>query len=287
MSLMNDHILTLGQQTLSYALSPASGPPLLLVHGVTRKWQDFVPILPALTSRWQVTALTLRGHGGSSPTPGCYLLSDYIDDAEAMLREVCKRPTVVLGHSLGALVAVGLAARRPELVAALILEEPPSHRLVPHIRQTPFHALFTGLRQLAGKKRSIAETTQLVGQIEMPHGEGTIRLGDIRDATSLRFTARCLEDLDPEVLTPLIEGRLLEGFDWPDNVCRVKCPTLLLRGEVGLGGMLGKDDADEMASAMADAAVLQVPNVGHLLHWLATEETLRYVLGFLESLREE
>lgn len=282
---MKDQILTLGQQTLSFAQGSASGPPILLLHGVTRKWQDFVPILPALTSRWQTAALTFRGHGASSPTPGRYLLSDYIDDAEAMLRDVCKRPTVVLGHSLGALVAVGLAARRPDLVEALILEDPPSHRLIPHIRQTPFHALFSGLRQLAGKKHSIPETTRLVSQVEMPQGNGTIRLGDIRDATSLRFTARCLQDLDPEVLTPLIEGRLLEGFDWPDGVRRVKCATLLLYGEVERGGMLDKADADEMATAMADATVLQVQGVGHLLHWLAGEETMRYVLGFLESLR--
>lgn len=282
---MNEQILSLGQQTLAYAAGAPSGPPLLLLHGVTRKWQDFTPILPWLTPRWQVAAMTFRGHGASARTPGRYLLNDYVEDAEAMLREVCKEPAVLFGHSLGALVALAAAARNPDQVRALVLEDPPSWRLVPRIRETPFHALFAGMQQLAGKELPIAEMTRLVSQIAMPQGEGTIRLGDIRDATSLRFTARCLRDMDPEVLTPLLEGRLLDGINWEDNARRVQCPVLLLCGEVERGGMIGKSDADELAGLMPDANVIQVRGVGHLLHWLATEETMRYTLGFLESLR--
>ena len=39
-----------------------------------------------------------------------------------------------------------------------------------------------------------------------------------------------------------------------------------------------------MTSRMADGVVVDVPGVGHLIHWSAAETTARLVLGFLESL---
>jgi pimeloyl-ACP methyl ester carboxylesterase len=48
--------------------------------------------------------------------------------------------------------------------------------------------------------------------------------------------------------------------------------------------MLSKDHAEKMAAAMTDCTVIDVPHVGHLIHWLQAETTLRMVVGFLESL---
>ena len=50
------------------------------------------------------------------------------------------------------------------------------------------------------------------------------------------------------------------------------------------GGMLSRKHAEEMASAMADCTLIHLPGVGHLIHWLKGEATLRYVVGFLEAL---
>jgi pimeloyl-ACP methyl ester carboxylesterase len=54
-----------GQLQLNAAGGPRNGPPLILLHGVTRCWQDWRPVLPELMTRWQVFALDYRGHGGS------------------------------------------------------------------------------------------------------------------------------------------------------------------------------------------------------------------------------
>ena len=121
---------------------------------------------------------------------------------------------VVYGHSLGALVAVALAAQTPTAVRALVLEDPPSVSLVPRIRETPFFAMFSGMHRLAGDRRSVRETTHDLAEVRIPTGaEGDMSMGDLRDPTSLRFTARALQDVDPAVFPPLLEGRLLEGCD--------------------------------------------------------------------------
>ena len=272
---------------LNYASGPASGPPLLFLHGVTRRWQDFLILAPMLAARWHVHALDFRGHGRSSRTPGAYLLTDYVHDAEAFLSATFHEPAVVYGHSLGALAVIALAAQAPEVVRALVLEEPPSISLIPHIRKTPFHAMFAGMQRLAGDRRPVRETTRDLADIRIPTAgvEGGARLGDLRDATGLRFLAKCLQDMDPEVLSPLLEGRLLEGCDMEALASRVACPTLMIRGDDAAGGMLSKENAEKMAAAMTDCTVIDVPHVGHLIHWLQAETTLRMVVGFLESLR--
>src|SRR5438045_742737 len=94
--------------SLNTATGPASGPPLVFLHGVTRRWQDFLTLVPALTGRWQVHGLDFRGHGGSGRVPNKYRIIDYVQDAVSVLRTRVAEPAVLYGHSLGALVAAAV-----------------------------------------------------------------------------------------------------------------------------------------------------------------------------------
>jgi len=114
---------------------------------------------------------------------------------------------------------------------------------------------------------------------------GSVRLGELRDATSLRFSARCLQDLDAEVLTPLLAGSWLEGYDVERIARGVRCPSLLLSADESCGGMLPGGDAEQYAGWLSDCDRIHFPGTGHLIHWLETEKTVRYLTGFLESLR--
>src|SRR5439155_18697856 len=118
---------------------------------------------------------------------------------------------------------------------------------------TPFHAQFVGMRALAGRKNAVAQTARELAEIRLPAlGGKTVRLGDVRDAAALRFMARCLEPLDPDVLTPVIESRLLDGYDIDAMMAGVRCPAMMLRGDQALGGMLGRAEAETWAGRMSD-----------------------------------
>ena len=54
-----------GELPLNYAEGPTSGPPLVLLHGLTGWWHAWEPCLPQLTPTWHVYAVDLRGHGQS------------------------------------------------------------------------------------------------------------------------------------------------------------------------------------------------------------------------------
>ena len=283
-AMLTETTLTTGDLALTVATGPQHGPPLLFLHGVTRCWQDFVTLLPPFSLRWQVFALDFRGHGKSGRASNPYRIVDYARDAAAVLRSL-REPAVVYGHSLGALVAGLVAAEMPECVRAVVLEDPPAPSVLRGLRQTPFATMFVAMQPLAGHTRPLSEVARELADTRLPGlGQATVRLGDVRDATSLRFMARCLRDLDANVLTDLLSGVWLDGYDAEHVWAGVRCPALLLCGEEVRGGMLPRGEARTIASQMADCTLIDVPGVGHLIHSLQAEATLRFVSGFLEAI---
>ncbi len=207
-----------------------------------------------------------------------------MEDALAVLANV-DEPAVIYGHSLGALAAAAAAAKAPKSVRAVVLEDPPSPKLLNNFQQTGFFQQFSTMKVLAGDPASVPELTRRLAEISIVIADGTSRkLGDLRDAASLRFLARCLKDVDPEVLTPLNAGRWLECYEVETIMRHVNCPAMILRADEAKGGMLNRVEAEQWAGWMSDAMLIDVPT-GHLIHWMETETTIRLLLSFLESLR--
>jgi pimeloyl-ACP methyl ester carboxylesterase len=100
---------------------PAGAPTLLLLHGVTLtaalNWSG---ILPTLGRSYRVLLLDQRGHGGGTPS-GAFRLEDCADDAAAVAAQLGVERLVVVGYSMGGLVAQLMWRRHPSLVAGLVL----------------------------------------------------------------------------------------------------------------------------------------------------------------------
>ncbi|MFO0946358.1 MAG: alpha/beta hydrolase [Planctomycetota bacterium] len=283
--MLREQIFRAGEIDLNYAEGPPSGPPLVLLHGVTRCWQDFLTVIPTLAYRWQVFALDFRGHGRSGRGNGNYLVLDYARDVVRFLRERLDEPAVVFGHSLGGLVTAAVAAEAPERVRATILEDPPFRSMGKTIGQTYYREMFRAFQELAGSGLAIDELVNGLAEIAIqpPRSADRVRLADIRDPASLRFSAKGLSQMDPDVLTPVIDGRWLEGYDLEQILRSIACPSLLLQGNFNLGGALSDNDAELAAAWIRRCTFIRIREVGHLIHSLHTEATLRFVTAFLES----
>jgi pimeloyl-ACP methyl ester carboxylesterase len=244
--------------------APPSAPTLLLLHGVTRNHRDWAPILPELTHHWGVIALDHAGHGASPRTPGAYRVADYTRQVANFLRANFPAPPVIFGHSLGAMVALGLAA--DGLAAAAILEDPPFHTMGRDIAATPYRAQFAGMQTVAQRGGDLETMTNALADIRLPGPHGETRLGDLRDRDSLRFSAECLAQVDPEIFTPLIAGQWLEGFDheaaWPQT----QCPLLLLQADPAAGGALTDADAQFAELTAPQCRLIRFPGIGHQIH---------------------
>lgn len=282
--MFTQELIPVGRRRLNVATGPHNGPPLWLLHGLIRRWQDFGPIVPDLAARWTVRALDHRGHGRSDRAPS-YLVPDYAADAAALLTDLSDT-VVVVGHSLGALVALAVAATHPQRVRAAVLLDPPGVEFLARVRDTVYGVTWPAMRELAGSDRPVLGVVGALANIRVPGarpGE-TVRLGDQRDAASLRFLAGCLRDMDPAALTPAIDGGWLGGFDPLAVATRVECPVLLVVGDPACGGMLPPADADPLAAALADCTRVDLRGVGHLPHTQDTVGTLKLLHAFLDSL---
>jgi pimeloyl-ACP methyl ester carboxylesterase len=267
-------------------MGPPTGMPLVFLHGVTRRWQDYTTFLPPFVEHYQIFALDHRGHGRSDRSATCaYLVRDYATDFVSFLERHLSNPAIVYGHSLGALVAVVAAARVPHRVRALILEDPPATALGEGIAESRFLLQFTGTRQLLDKPSQTVEqlTAGLVElPVRRPSDGAVVRFGDLRDIETLRFAAGCLLQLDPKTLDPLLAGRWLEGVDWFGALPQIKCPTLLLQGDPSCGGMLESGEADRLLAGLANGSRVFLAGVGHSIHYAEPKRTARIVQEFLE-----
>jgi len=266
-----------------HRITRGDGPVLLLLHGVTRCGADWEPLFPALTEDWTVIALDQRGHG-ASPRADRYLVTDYIADAVRFVREEVTEPVIVVGHSLGAMVAAAVAAELPDRVRGIVLEDPPFHTMGNRIAGSAWQAQFSGMKEAARKGGSTEEITDVLADIRLPtSGGGFKRLGELRERASLAWSAQCVSHLDPEVLSPVIEGRWLDGYDFPNLLSDITCPVRLLQGDPQAGGALMDGDAETLTAIVSDCHHQRFPGCGHQLHRERPSEVLRALNAFISS----
>jgi pimeloyl-ACP methyl ester carboxylesterase len=252
----------------------ADGPPLVFLHGVMGRWQAWQPIMPAFADRWRVYALDHRGHGRSGHAPGHYRIVDYAADVTAFLRERVGRPAVLVGHSLGAIISIPVAADAPELVRAIALEDPPigaftDQRFV----DRPEHDRFLASRELV--------------RAGLPREELFARLARAQpdaDAAVLGGRTLTLGQMDPEVLTPILEDWARDDLDLYGRLARIACPTLLQQGNVALGAALEDDRVERVRAALKRCTFQRFDDVGHGIHGEQPFAFCRALKEFLDSL---
>ena len=259
---------------LSIAEGSASGPPLLLIHGIASRWQVFLPILPALCLEWHVFALDLRGHGCSSRTSGFYSLTDYVDDVITFVTSSLVGPSYLLGHSMGGAIALLVAGTIPERVVGVITGDTP---LLSNQGRVP-----RKLRRLAAHLRLLRP---LVG---LPTSEILARLPD--SSVASQALAETLHQTDPEVLDFVGQGRFQgfgTGIDWECTLTNIACPVLLLEADPARGGIATAEDIEYGLSVLPNAKHMLLEQAGHDLGLLTgnTANLLDAVLGFLEQLQ--
>ncbi|MGA8538011.1 MAG: alpha/beta hydrolase [Terriglobales bacterium] len=281
---------------INYAEGPAHGPPLVLLHGLGRRWQVFLPVIPALSLRWHIFAPDLRGHGKSSRVARGYHGSQYAEDIVRLLRERVSGPAVIFGHSLGGMVGMWVASHHPELVRALILGDniigvQHSGSAVLHnpVSHNPMYgALFSGLRDLARAGGSVEQIANGIGRIVLP-AAGTDKAVMIRelpgnDEAYLLSWARCVQQADPETYEMTLDGTSIEGWDGEALLRGITCPTLLLQASQELGGLMSDADVALATRLLPHHTHVRFRNLGHALFIQQPEPVLRAVTNFLESL---
>lgn len=270
--MIKEHTFDAGVVAINYAEGPSSGDPLVLLHGLSLRWQYYLPIIPDISRGWHVYALDARGNGLSGRVAGGYHISGYSQDLAAFLRKQAAQPAVLYGQSLGAMVSVSVAAEYPDRVRALVLEDPPlfaSRR----VKGPEWHKRLEPVRKLVASGLSLEE--MMAALVKRRPGQ---------TPAYYWYRADELLHLDPEVLTASMERRMFKGFDIDAVLQRISCPVLLLQGDPALGGVLSDQDVELVVSLLSDCTHVRIEGAGHGITGEKSTELLRVLTPFLDSL---
>lgn len=250
-----------GGTALSCTVSEGAGGPVLALHGLSGAKASFAPVLEQAAADRPTWALDFRGHGTSGHTPGGYAFADYVGDAVTAL-EAIGEPTVVVGHSLGALVATTLAQAAHPLVRAVFLEDPPSFVVAPDAFDAgSFAPVFRVLHEHVGCLQAegapVEAYEDLIGAAPHPAG-GTNRERLLPDALTAR--AEGLATLDPDVFVAMLDRRSLTGFT-PD--APMQGPVLVVRADPACDAAFLPEHQDRLRASTPQADVRAVPGTGH------------------------
>lgn len=122
-----------GMPLVAHRWGPADAPTILAFHGFLDHGESFAAIAERLVPRWSLVAPDARGHGWSGwvGDGGQYYFYDYYHDAARWLQHLGLEQVAVIGHSMGGMIATGLAALAPDKVSSVVLLDgmgPPERR---------------------------------------------------------------------------------------------------------------------------------------------------------------
>lgn len=199
---------------LFYERAGSGEPELLFVPGWCCDHSWFRPQFDHFAVSHAVTALDLRGVGRSDAPEDGYTIPDFADDVAWLCDEVEVVRPVVVGHSLGGMIGVELAARYPEVARALVLVDPGPIDPLPATVER-FHDL---AEQLAGPDGAAVRRAYVSD------------MGALDSALAAQIVhAMCAVPL--RVATAVIRG--VNEWDGRAAFARCAVPVLLLRAELG------------------------------------------------------
>ena len=272
-----------GKVVLNYGEGPSAGPPLVMLHGGSGRWQLYSGMLAELAKRSHVYAPDLRGHGKSGWVPWSYTIRDYVEDIRAFLREV-SGPAVLMGHSLGGIIAVAAANTCPDLVRALIVGDAPLDAGTWGQLLRDGRGKLAAWRVLSGGAHPVEEIERLLG--DAPEGSSTLREIFGEGSPVIHELAERLYSHDPDALGMLIEDydNVAAGYDMETVLPAILCPVLLIQADPSAGGALTDEEVQRALPLIADPTHLRFSGMDHMLLYDPKGPPMEAVNAFLSRL---
>lgn len=243
--------------TFSYLDAEGPGAPLIALHATWMEAGTFAKLADALRPSWRVLALDQRNHGHSDQSND-FTWEALIGDLAAFIGHLAlTAPLPLLGNSLGGAVAYRYAARHPERVKAMIIEE----------TAVEMNPDFTFMKNWAGTFPSREALLERIGPRLAWSVEPSIR--KIGDRWTLAFSADRLADA----------VAALRGDFWTDWKA-TRCPALVIRGSDSrvVDGRLLEQMAEERPNT-----ILKTFHAGHVVHHDVPDEFANAVATFLAN----
>ncbi|MFN0120265.1 MAG: alpha/beta fold hydrolase [Blastocatellia bacterium] len=245
-----------------------TGLPVVLLHGYTDSLHSFDPVAPYLPPSWHVFAITLRGHGDSSRPARGYTPRDFAADIAAFLDTRKIGRAVIVGHSMGGMIAQQFALDYPARTAALALVATMATLRGNESVREFWQSTIAPLRDPvdADMARGFQQST-----LHQPIPPAFL---DLAVRESLKVPARVWRD----TLAALMET------DFTGALGQIRAPALIIRGDRDT--YFSRREQEALAAGIRGARLVVWPEAGHALHWEQPRRFADELIAFIQPLTQ-
>ena len=240
------------------------GPDLLLLHSLLTDADSFAAIVPELSRRHRVNAVSLPGFGRSDPPPGSSV-EDYADRLAALLA-VLDGKTDVLGNGFGGFIALAVAARHGARVDRLVLAD--TGATFPESGRAPFRAMAQAVERAGMSAIVDAAVRRIFPETYLKaHPEATTQRKEVLlRMNPVQFAAAC---------------RALAEVDLRPRLGQIVNRTLVVVGALDVA--TPPSMARELVAGIAGAQLVELPDCGHCPPLQQPAAFLNAITPFLEQ----
>ncbi len=270
------HLLGLSDgETLAYLdIGPRNAVPVVLLHGYTDSARDWAPIAPFLSGRFRLIIPDLRGQGASSKPDCCYTRFDFANDIRLLLQRLQVSSAVVVGHSLGSIVAQTFAEEWPERTRRLILISS-TGTYFGAVSGGDCPAVATALPAALAGAESLKDPIDADSAFMKSWWQLSMRINPSFFADRERRDAAAI----PARVWRAIAQQTLLGVDLRFMLARIRAPTLLIWGSED--SLEGPEGRAALQSGIKGAQVRDFPFLGHDLIWQDPRGVARAMTQFI------
>jgi non-heme chloroperoxidase len=252
--------------TLQYVeTGDPAGIPVVFLHGYTDSWRSFEQVLPHLPAGIRALALSQRGHGASDRPHTGYRIPNFAADLAAFLGALKLDDAVIVGHSMGSLVAQRFALDYPGQCRGLVL---------------------IGSSTMWHSNPGVLELSAIVADMDDP----------IDPAFVYEFQASTVARPVPDAIiaTAVAESLLVPArvwrqamtshleADYTDELGGITAPTLLLAG--GQDELTPYEAQLVLQQGIPGARLVIYPESGHAVHWEDPAQIAADIAAFARDL---
>ena len=261
---------------------PAKGSAIVCIHGLTANHTCWASMADALSPRHRLIAYDLRGRGESDKPDKGYSLELHGEDLGRLLDHFKLKTAVVMGHSLGAHIALRFAAKHPARVSKLVLVDGGLD-----VRAEILDSLRPAINRLGVEFPSLELFLNFIRQLPMFEGRWNDYLEryfryDVETLPSGAVRSKVAKHAIEEELANLERERL---WVWHHQV---RCPTLIFRAPDGLltptDCLMTREEGEAMAHAIPKSRLVVVPKTNHYTVLLGSHPKVKTALrAFLKG----
>ncbi len=296
----------IGEVSFNYAEGPDNGPALLLLHAQHMDWYSYSRVLPELSESFHIYAVDYHGHGKTIAPTASMNANSIGADLSDFIETVIKAPVYVSGNSSGGVLTAWLAANEPDLIRAIILEDPA-------LLSSEYPRV---LNTIADKSFAICEKFITEGADDfllywikscrdffmnyVGFDAAPLLLASVKAYRSsnpgepveiiylpdmVRLMMRGMGFYDPAFGAAFHDGSWNMDFDHSEAMQRIQCPALLLQAnfeitEDGtLNGAMSKEEAERIMELIPGAEYMKIDSE-HVIHLDKPEQYIEIVKNF-------